>query len=288
MPITDLFGFGRKKTEINLVIGINQVDNLGPWNGKINLPTESTKKGIVSRTQDIIKKLSSGEFAVSKEQIEYYSALRAFRLDHLNGKITKFCKDGVIMQNIPVSFVDERVATEMPEAIRTATKKALEEETRKIENDLGINGLLAKLSQVLGKEDLAKIQKLWDDVNARPVKVGILGKCGVGKSTTVNNLFQGELEEIEPITLNTSRLGVGNSVAQYKKYKLPKGGKLTIVDLPGYGRDLVEDETYQEIYLKELKDCDIIILIIQANSSDLVDDQVMIQTLIEWKKAGLI
>lgn len=288
MSITDFFNFSKKRTEINLVIGINQVDNLGPWNGKINLPTESTKTEIESRAKDIVKKMSSGEFAVSKEQIEYYSALRAFRLEHLNGKITKFCKDGVIMQNEPISFVDERVATEMPEAVRVAAKDAILKETQKIENELGINSLLAKLSQVLGKEDLAKIQQLWDDANARPVRVGILGKCGVGKSTTVNNLFQGELEEIEPITLSTSRLGVGNSVAQYKKYKLPKGGKLTIVDLPGYGRDLVEDESYQEIYLKELKDCDIIILIIQANSSDFVDDQVMIQTLIEWKKAGLI
>lgn len=287
MPIT-LFGLGRKKTEINLVVGINQVDNLGLWNGKINLPTESTKKEIESRTKDIIKKLSSGEFAISKEQIEYYSALRAFRLENLNGKITKFCKDGVIMQNNPVSFVDKRVATEMPEVVRKATQEAIDKETQKIEKELGINGLLAKLSQVLGKDDLEKIKKLWNDANARPVRVGILGKCGVGKSTTVNNLFQGELEEIEPITLSTSRLGVGNSVAQYKKYKLPKGGRLTIVDLPGYGRDLVEDESYQEIYLKELKNCDIIILIIQANSSDLVDDQVMIQTLIEWKKAGLI
>lgn len=288
MPITDFFGLGRKKTDINLVIGINQVDNLGPWNGKINLPTESTKKEIESRAKDIIKKLSSGEFAVSKDQIEYYSALRAFRLDNLNGKITKYCKDGVLMQVDPKSFIDPSVATEMPEAVRKGAQEALDKEMAAIEAEFGINGILGKLSQVLGKEDLQKIQKLWDDVNARPVRVGILGKCGVGKSTTVNNLFQGELEEIEPITLSTSRLGVGNSVAQYKKYKLPKGGKLTIVDLPGYGRDLVEDESYQSIYLKELKDCDIIILIIQANSSDLVDDQVMIQTLIEWKKAGLI
>lgn len=30
--------FGNKKVDINLVVGINQVDNLGPWNEKINLP----------------------------------------------------------------------------------------------------------------------------------------------------------------------------------------------------------------------------------------------------------
>ena len=114
--------------------------------------------------------------------------------------------------------------------------------------------------------------------------------CNVYKSTTVNYLFQGVYDEegSKTITLNTSRIGVGNAEALYKKYNLPKGGSLTIVDLPGYGRAVAEDETYQDIYLKELKDCDIIIMIVQANSSDMADDQVMIQTLIEWKKAGLI
>lgn len=280
--------FRPKKNDINLVIAINQVDNLGEWNKKINLPTEETQKEIENRTNDIIKKFTSGAFAVSKDQIEYYSALRAFRLDQLNGKITKYCKDGVIMQNEPVSFIDPRVAPEMNETVRAAAAKAMAEEEAKIQKEFGIEGLLAKLAQVLDQKDLDKIKELWEDANARPVRVGVLGKCGVGKSTTVNNLFQGVLEETEPITLRTSRIGVGNAEAQYKKYRLPKGGKLTIVDLPGYGRDVAEDESYQEIYLKELKNCDIILLIMQANSNDLVDDQVMVQTLIEWKKAGLI
>lgn len=282
--------FGQKKVDINLVIGINQVDNLGPWNEKINLPTPETKKEIESRAKDIKRKLSFGEMSVDKDQIDYYSALRAFRLHELNGKITKYCKDGVLMINTPLEFFDKKVATGMDERVRSAAEQKMREEDAKIEAQYGIDSFLAKLAPYIGNEDLRKLKELWHDATTRPVRVGVLGKSGVGKSTTVNNLFQGVYDEegSKTIPLNTSRIGVGNAEAQYKKYNLPKGGTLTIVDLPGYGRAVAEDETYQEIYLRELKDCDIIIMIVQANSSDLADDQVMVQTLIEWKKAGLI
>jgi hypothetical protein len=279
---------GKKKVDINLVVGINQVDNLGDWNGKINQPTSETKTEIQSRSKDIVKKLSSGELSVSSEQIEYYSALRAYRLHNLNGKITKYCKDGVIMINSPKEFFESDVATEMPKVVQEAAAKAMAEEDAKIEAQYGINGFLTKIAPYLNKSDIDKIKDLWDNAQARPVRVGVLGKCGVGKSTTVSNLFQGILEESEPIQINVSRIAVGNSVAQYKKYRLPKGGRLTIVDLPGYGRDVTEDATYQKIYIEELKNCDIILLIVQANSTDFADDQIMIQTLIEWKKAKII
>ena len=194
------------------------------------------------------------------------------------------------MINTPLEFFDEKVATGMDARVRTVAEQKMKEEDAKIEAKYGIDSFLAKLAPHISSEDLKKLQNLWHDATTRPVRVGVLGKCGVGKSTTVNNLFQGVYDEegSKTITLNTSRIGVGNAEAQYKKYNLPKGGSLTIVDLPGYGRAVAEDETYQDIYLKELKDCDIIIMIVQANSSDLADDQVMIQTLIEWKKAGLI
>lgn len=280
--------FSRKKTPINLVIGINQVDNLGDWNDRINLPTESTTHEIETRAKDIIKKLSTGEFSVERDQIEYYSALRAFRLHELNGKLTRYCKDGALMQNSPVEFFDESVAPGMPEQVRKATAKAMAEEDAKIEAKYGINAMFAKLSTVLTKDELSKVKQLWADVQARPVRIAILGKCGVGKSTTVKNLFQGELIEASEASINTSRIHVGNSEAQYKHFRLPKGGFLTLVDLPGYGRSLMEDPSYQEIYLRELKGCDIILMIVQANSSDLKDDQIMLKTLIEWRKADMI
>ena len=49
----------KKKNNIpKLVIGINQVDNLGPWNDNTNLPTAETMAIINERVNDIVNKLS--------------------------------------------------------------------------------------------------------------------------------------------------------------------------------------------------------------------------------------
>ena len=45
---------------------------------------------------------------------------------------------------------------------------------------------------------------------------------------------------------------------------------------------------YKKIYIEELKHCDIILLIVQANDKSLVDDQYMLECLYEWSKEGLI
>ena len=58
--------------------------------------------------------------------------------------------------------------------------------------------------------------------------------------------------------------------------------------MPGYGRSVSEDEEYQQIYLSELPKCDIILMIVQADSADFADDQAMINTIEEWCKVGII
>ena len=60
------------------------------------------------------------------------------------------------------------------------------------------------------------------------------------------------------------------------------------IDMPGYGRSMDEDEGYKKIYLQELPKCDIILLVVQADTRDLTDDQIMIENLYEWSKEGRI
>lgn len=95
--------FNFKKTKIpRVVIGINQVDNLGPWDSRLNLPTESTEKAIVRRTNAIVELLSKGSHSAAKEQIEHYSALRAYRMYQMLAKIAQNCKEGIIIPDKPV------------------------------------------------------------------------------------------------------------------------------------------------------------------------------------------
>lgn len=268
----------KKKNNIpKLVIGINQVDNLGPWNDNTNLPTAETMAIINERVNDIVNKLSEGHHSASREQIEYYSALRAYRLPMLINKIAH-CS-GIITTFNPKDITDPEVALNMPKENRDEINKIMAEGRKGLE-EAGMDAFMAKLLEALTPEEGKEMRRLYEEKKHTPVRVGILGQSGVGKTTTVNNLFGAKFK--------TSRTVEGTKDAQYKDFELENGSIITIVDLPGYGRSVQADEKYQEIYIRELKKCDVILLIIQANDKANLDDVAMVQCLYEWSKEGLL
>ena len=271
----------RSKKIPNLVIGLNQVDLLGKWNPKIGLPMPETERQIERRINDIKKQLSLGTSLLKVDQIEHYSALRAYRLYELLAKIAKYSKPEAIIPVNPISIVDEGVSPEMPDNIREVLKKALQKIKQEMESfslDKLANDMLTQGN--LTEEEKKTFAEAWKKKKAEALKIGVIGKAGVGKTTTVNSLFQAKFV--------TSRTVVGTSKAQYKDFQLPNGSKLTIVDMPGYGRSVAEDDEYQKIYLNELPNCDIILMVVQADSADFSDDQSMIKTIEEWCKVGII
>jgi predicted GTPase len=106
--------------------------------------------------------------------------------------------------------------------------------------------------------------------------VAIFGKAGVGKTTTVNSLFNA--------TWKTSHTVVGTTKAQMKEFVLKTGGTLEVVDLPGYGVSLGEDRENEKIYQQFIPSCDVVLLVLQANSRDFADDQEMLGKVVEWLK----
>ncbi len=273
-----LFNF--KKTKIpRVVIGINQVDNLGEWDNRLNMPTEETERSIAKRTSAIVDLLSKGSHSAAKEQIEHYSALRAYRLYQMLAKIAQNCKEGTIIPDNPAKPWDAKLFPEMPDEVREFYLEKAAELDKKMAN-MGIDSLLGKILDKLDPADQKKLKEKWAAKKSIPIRVGILGKSGVGKTTTVNNLFNAKFK--------VSRTAVGTTEAQYKDFELPDGGLITIVDMPGYGRSMQEDENYKKIYIQELPKCDIILLIVQADTRDLTDDQIMIENLYEWSAEGRI
>lgn len=268
---------GGKTMIPKLVICINQVDNLGEWDDDINCPTDETEKRIRQRAKDIVEKLSAGSHSASKDQIEYYSALRGYRLPFVVNRIAHCTK--AICRFRPVEINDPRVAFNMADEDREYIGQELQKRRKKLEK-MNVDSMIAKLMVNLPKEKALELQKIYSEKKAEPLRVGILGQAGVGKTTTVNNLFNANFK--------VSRTVVGTDKAQYKDFELEDGSIITIVDLPGYGRSISEDEQYKDIYIQELKKCDIILLIVQANEKGLADDQYMIECLYDWSKEGLI
>ena len=281
MGIFDKIKTGSKKNGIpKLVSGINQVDNLGEWDNDINQPTPETEAKIKERANDIIEKLTSGNHGASRDQIEYFSALRAYRLPQVINKIIH-CT-GVITTFKPKEITDPDCSEGMSDENRKEINAMLQQSRAKSKS-MGLDTFIVELLSKVDDSQKKELQKIIKEKKEKPINVAIIGQSGVGKSTTVNNLF-GAKER-------TSRVGEGTNVHNYggyKEYYLEDGSVMRVADLPGYGRGLGEDEAYKPMYINALKNCDVILLIIQANDKAIADDQYMVECLYEWSKEGLL
>ena len=275
----------KKQAIPKLVIAINQVDNLAtpeaPWISEINLPSRQLEEIIQKRVEDIINKLSEGAHSASRDQIEYFSALRAYRLPMVINKIVHN-SDVITTSFNPKDINDPDCAPDMSDEMRKTIAEKLEAQ-RKEHQTAGMDAFVAKLMETLNPEDAKKLKKGLAKKKETSIKVAVIGQSGVGKSSTVNNLFGAK-----EVVSRTGEGTTGGNFSGYKEYELQDGSKITIADLPGYGREARTDETYKQMYLETLKDVDIILLVIQANDKAIVDDQEMVQCLYEWSKEGLI
>lgn len=136
----------------------------------------------------------------------------------------------------------------------------------------GISGLVDKLKANLPKDMADKLSKAISDEMAIPPKVAIIGKSGVGKTTTINSLFN--------VEWHTSEIFTGTMDAQMETFQLKGEGKLTVVDMPGLGDSIARDIEFQKIYQDILPDVDVILYIIQADDRGLGEDERIIRDVV--------
>lgn len=129
------------------------------------------------------------------------------------------------------------------------------------------------LRKVLGDKDFKRFERLVQEELAHPPKVAIIGKSGVGKSTTINALF-GLDEKVSHTTHGTTE-------ASKQIIELPQGGKLEVIDMPGLGEDIELDEEYAKIYEQTLPKADVVVYIIQGNLKALTEDQKILRDIVE-------
>ena len=262
----------KKNTQIRLVIGLNQVDKLVErgWNERLNAPTKEAEKAIEHRSEDIIQKLAKFS-QISYSYLEYYSALKCYRLLPLLSKIIRNAHAGFKLDNVRPADPFDLADLEVREFVRQEREKRMRNQDKK---GTSRNELFDEMRQILSLEELEIIRNKLTEEYAHPPRVAVLGKTGVGKTTTINNVFNAKFK--------TSHTVVGTTEAQIKNFELSTGGTLSVIDLPGYGRSISEDKEYEKIYQDIIPDCDLLFLVIQANSRDLADDQEMILKVKQW------
>lgn len=278
--LSSFFGDNKPQTPQTprLVIGLNQVDKIVPngWNERFNQPTKTAEKDIERRCKDIIQQLGR-EAEIAEANIEYYSAYKRYRLINLLNKVLQNSYAGFKLSNVnpkdPFELADEEVKKSADQKRKTMPNNLEENTNSQMKTEEQIE---KEMEGVISKSDMEAILDKLKQETKSPPKVAVIGKSGVGKTTTINNLFNAQLK--------TSSTTVGTTEAQTEEFTLPTGGTLNVVDLPGYGRSEAEDKEYEKIYQELIPSCDLVFLVLQANTRDSSDDIEMIAKIKQWLK----
>lgn len=114
------------------------------------------------------------------------------------------------------------------------------------------------LTQGVPKNDVINLEtellKKMDD--EAPPRIAVIGETGVGKSSTINALFNTNLA-VHDFAACTQRIEKVNTTTA-------NGEPITIVDFPGLGEGLIADKRHWELYKKELPYVDVALWVISA------------------------
>lgn len=112
----------------------------------------------------------------------------------------------------------------------------------------------------------------------RPTHIAVIGKTGVGKTSTINALFGTDWE--------VSHIRAATKTEQVFVYEGERG-RLKISDLPGFGEDIETEKQYIDLYRQVLTECDVALLILRADSRDMLDVQRMLRNVVGKKLKSL-
>lgn len=115
------------------------------------------------------------------------------------------------------------------------------------------------MSELVGSDVWKKVQNALVEAfseNVDPVRIAVIGEAGVGKTSTINALFNTNL----PI----SHFGSCTQNADIVKTTTPKGIPIEIIDMPGLWAGEAETQRHWETYKQVLPSVDCAIWVISA------------------------
>ena len=260
------------KKRVPLVVALNKIDQLPPgdWNHLINCPSEEQTKNIDARCQEVARRIARTT-GIPQDQIVYYSALQYFHTERLIGALISATELGFKFNDFNYfDFTDKITDSEMRQEVEKRRSKS-----KKVKQSIGAL-FLDVMKKKVSPQDYEKFKEQYDTMMSVPPKVMLLGQTGVGKTQTVCALLGLE-------NLGVSHLDVGT--LKMEEHRLESsGGKIDLIDLPGYGVNEQEDAKYYKMYKDAFAESDVVLLIIEATRNSFAQDEKMIQQLLNWMK----
>lgn len=132
------------------------------------------------------------------------------------------------------------------------------------------------MSEIDADAFLGAILKEFEE---KPPTIGVIGLSGVGKSSTINAMF-GTRKTVSATTRGTVRFHTSKHWVENEKYQGRRiRYQLHVVDAPGLGEDLDQDEKYLAAYQKHLPRCDVALWVVAARNRALAVDQLYLKRL---------
>lgn len=122
----------------------------------------------------------------------------------------------------------------------------------------------SKLSEPDAARAFEMLKKAVMEELHRPTHIAVIGKTGVGKTSTINALF-GTDWKISHVRAATKQ----EQVFVYENER----GRLKISDLPGFGEDIDTEDLHRAIYERVLNECDVALLVLKADTRDMLEVQ---------------
>lgn len=109
--------------------------------------------------------------------------------------------------------------------------------------------------EALNSKIVKTLKEIFLKDTSKTVKIAVIGECGVGKTSTINAIFN--------TNLPVSHFGSCTQVAETVKVKTKKG-EIEIIDMPGLWAGEAETIRHWETYRKIIPDVDCAIWIVSA------------------------
>lgn len=115
---------------------------------------------------------------------------------------------------------------------------------------------------------------------ANAPKIAIIGKTGVGKSSTINALFDCELSysHTEACTQNAEPVVLTNT----------NGKRVIIYDMPGLGEDEDKDIEHKKTYERILPECDVVLWVLDIADREMTFQQMMLREVLAYYTNRLV
>jgi len=144
-------------------------------------------------------------------------------------------------------------------------------------------GIIGTLTDLLDKAFNGSELNLEREIHRRfnsepPPKIAFIGFTGVGKTSTLNALFNAGLETSDTIPCTQQEREIHGDY--YSSYMGSKGN-IHVWDMPGMGEDIEADKKHLETYQKVLPKVDVAVWTIQANDRAMTPMQDTINKLID-------